>query len=174
MLVEPPTRISVRSTRYDGTPRDRVDADLLSADDGVYRVRIHAGTPCDTPRGPVDEVATATQILFDDRWYNVNHLHEVVAPYRNLWYCNIAIPATFDGRELHWVDLDLDVMCDVDRGVLLKDVELFEQRAASGYYPPAIVAKVYEARDEVLALAGAGAFPFDREAHIDAPAITER
>lgn len=60
-------------------------------------------------------------------------------------------------------------MCDIDRGVLLKDVELFEERAASGYYPPDVVERVYATRDEVLSLATAGAFPFDREQHIATP-----
>jgi protein associated with RNAse G/E len=163
-------RVSVRSTRYDGTLRDRFDADLLDARDGVYRVRIHKGTPVDSPRGTEPDIATATQILFADRWYNVNHIHEIVPPYNNLWYANIAMPAEFDGarstREIRWVDLDLDVMCDADRGILLKDVELFDGRAASGYYPAHIVDRVCAARDEVLELARSGAFPFDRENHI--------
>jgi len=128
---------------------------------------VYAGDASLGPDGATTEIATATQILFTDRWYNVNHLHEVVTPYNNLWYANIAMPATFDGTEIHWTDLDLDLMRDADLGVLLKDVDLFEARAASGYYPQSIVSKVYEVRDEVLALARSGAFPFDRERQID-------
>jgi protein associated with RNAse G/E len=163
------SRISVRSLRYDGSLRDQFDADLLDAHDGVYRVRVHRGDPVQTPGGTIAEVATATQLLFTGRWYNVNHIHEIVAPYRNYWYTNLAMPVRFDGGELLWVDLDLDVMHDIDRGVMLKDVELFEQRAASGYYPTDIVDRVYAARDEILALAADGAFPFDRERHIATP-----
>jgi protein associated with RNAse G/E len=166
-----PRRVTVRSTRYDGTFRDQFDADLLSAEDGVLTVRVYAGDPSLAPEGAVTEIATATQILFTDRWYNVNHLHEIVSPYNNLWYANIAMPATFDGREIHWIDLDLDVMRDADAGVLLKDVDIFEARTASGYYPPDIVSKVYAARDEVLALAQRGAFPFDRDHQIARPLL---
>jgi len=163
---QPQRRVTVRSTRYDGAFRDQFDADLLSDAGGVLRVRVYAGDPSLAPSGVVTEVVTATQVLFTDRWYNVNHMHEIVAPYNNLWYANIAMPATFDGREIHWIDLDLDVMRDADRGILLKDVDLFEERAKIGYYPADLVAKVYHARDEVLALARRGDFPFDRERQI--------
>lgn len=167
MLVPTATRrITVRSTRFDGSLRDEFEADFLGTAGTTLIVRTHVGTPIRVPNGVIAEVACATQILFTDRWYNVNHFHDIVAPYSNLWYANIAMPARFDGDSIEWIDLDLDVMCDVDRGVLLKDVELFEDRVASGYYPPDIVANVYAARDEVLALADRGAFPFDRHTHI--------
>lgn len=91
------TRITVRSLRYNGTLRDQFDADLLDARDGVYRVRLYHGDPVLTPNGVCDEIATATQLLFTDRWYNVNHIHEIVAPYRNYWYTNLAMPVRFDG-----------------------------------------------------------------------------
>jgi protein associated with RNAse G/E len=159
-------RVIVRSTRYDGSLRDQFDADLLGERDGAFFIRTYPGTPVLGINGTSPEITTATQILFTDRWYNVNHIHDIVSPFNNLWYTNIAMPATFDGATINWVDLDLDVMCDADRGILLKDVELFEQRATNGYYPPQIVEKVFAARDEVLALARADAFPFDRENHI--------
>ena len=143
-----------------------MEADLLSAEGGVYRVLIHAGTPTQTPGGVQPEIATATQILFADRWYNLNHFHEVVAPYSNLWYANLAMPAEFDGREIRWVDLDLDVMQDVERGVLLKDEQIFAEKVASGFYPPEIVRRVDAARDEILRFAASAAFPFDRERQI--------
>ncbi len=78
------------------------------------------------------------------------------------------MPARFDGVEISWVDLDLDVMCDVDRGILMKDEDIFQKRADSGFYPPDIVQRVRATCDEMLALARAGAFPFDRDAQISA------
>jgi len=128
-------------------------------------VRTHVGTPILVPDGVITEVTSVTHILFTDRWYNVNHFHQVVPPYSNLWYANIAMPAKLQSDTIEWIDLDLDVMCDVDNGILLKDVQLFDDRASSGYYPRDIVERVHAARDEVLALGRAGAFPFDRAAH---------
>ena len=159
-------RVSVKSVRYDGSLRDQFEADLLSADDGVYCVLIHPGTPVRTLGGVEREVTTTTQILFADRWFNVNHFHEVVAPYSNLWYANLAMPAEFNGHEIRWVDLDLDVMHDVDRGVVLKDEDIFAKKAAAGIYPQHIVRQVESARDEILRLAANAAFPFDREHQI--------
>jgi hypothetical protein len=166
-------RVSVRSLRYDGTPRHRLDANLLSAEAGVLRIRIDAGTPCETPGGVIREVATATQLLFADRWYNINHFHSVVAPYRNLWYVNLAMPATFDGNEIRWIDLDLDVMCDVEHGVLMKDEAPYAARVASGYYPKEIAENVEQARAEIISLARRAAFPFDRERQIGGDALPD-
>lgn len=165
--MPPAPRIHVRSSRYDGSMRDAFDAELLEERDGVIRVRIYEKARVETARGPIEELpVTTTQILFTDRWYNVLHMQQVVTPYRNLWYCNMAMPARRGDGEISWTDLDLDVMCDFEQGVLLKDVELFEQRAADGYYPPEIVERVRSARDDVLALAASGAFPFDHERQI--------
>ena len=101
-------RVRVRSTRYDGSLRDVFDAELLQAEDGVIRVRIYAGTIVTTATSDTPEIATATQIFFTDRWFNVNHFHEIVAPYSNLWYANLSMPAEFDGAEVRWVDFDRD------------------------------------------------------------------
>ncbi len=159
-------RVVVSSTRYDGSLRDEFEAELLNSSDGIFRIRTRPGTPIRSPRGTTLELATTTQILFADRWFNVNHMHEIVAPYRNLWYANLAMPAVLDGDVIRWIDLDLDVMCDVDRGILIKDEDLFNDRANSGYYPSDIVDEVLRTRDEILELARRGASPFDRENQI--------
>ena len=83
----------------------------------------------------------------------------------NVMAC-LAMPAEFNGHEIRWVDLDLDVMHDVDRGVVLKDEDIFAKKAAAGIYPQHIVRQVESARDEILRLAANAAFPFDREHQI--------
>jgi hypothetical protein len=53
-------------------------------------------------------------------------------------------------------------MCDYERGVLLKDVDEFERMARDLPMPPELIASAYAARDEILRLSAAGAFPFDQ------------
>ena len=156
--------IRVISTRYDGRPRDEHDAELLEDTANYIRIRIPQGTP-NTRAGELfeHEPCTTTQIFMRHSYYNVNHMSAVVAPYRNLWYANIALPPEFDGVTLRWTDLYLDVIRDIERGVLLKDAEQFEEMARTLPIPREIVERAYAARDEIMALAAAGAFPFDRE-----------
>jgi protein associated with RNAse G/E len=154
----------VISTRYDGRPRDEHDAVLLEDTADYVRIRIPKGTPISVAGAPVDvEPCETTQIFMRRSYYNVNHMSAVVPPYRNLWYANIALPPEFDGATLRWTDLYLDVMCDAEHGVLLKDVEEFEAMARALPIPRDIVERAYAARDEIIALASAGTFPFDRE-----------
>lgn len=81
-------------------------------------------------------------------------------------YANVGTPAQLDGDVLRWVDLDLDVFTSEDGAVTLDDVDEFDQHRKLFAYPEALVAEVFAARDELLALARTGGFPFDREAHI--------
>jgi protein associated with RNAse G/E len=163
--------IRVVSTRYDGRPRDEHDAELLEDNARDIRIRIPRGTPVTRGGEPFElEPSDSVQIFMRDADFNVNHMSAVVPPYRNLWYANIALPPEFDGDELRWTDLYLDVMRDHEHGVLLKDVEEFERMARELPIPPELVQRVYAARDEVLRLAAAGAFPFDH-AFSSAPQI---
>ena len=50
----------------------------------------------------------AVELYFEDRWYNVWHFRDDTT---ELWYCNVALPASFDGETLRWVDLDIDIRC---------------------------------------------------------------
>ena len=129
-------------------------------------MRTHAGNPHNSHRGAGVDLTDATAIFFAERWYNVNHLHNVVAPYNNYWYANVAMPAQFDGTTLTWTDLSLDLMHDRDRGIMLKDERECEDHVRNGYYPADIAARIYTARDEMLNLARRSAFPFNREVQI--------
>lgn len=154
--------IRVRSTRYDGRPRDEHTAELFDETDVYVRIRIPAGTEVTCAGRFVErEPCDTTQIFMKRSYFNVNHMSALVAPYRNLWYANIAIPPEFDGDELRWTDLYLDVMCDYQHGVLLKDVDEFERMARDLPMPADLVANAYAARDEILQLAATSAFPFD-------------
>ena len=164
-----PQHISVVSTRYDGRPRDEHGAELFDVTDEYIRIVVPRGTPITIAGVFVEqEPSGTTQVFMRHSYYNVNHISAVVSPYRNLWYANIAIPPVLDGDVLRWTDLYLDVMCDVDRGILLKDVEEFDEMVRRLPIPPSLVERAYAARDEVMTLAAAHSFPFDREVQLAA------
>lgn len=155
------------STRYDGRPRDEHAAELIDVTEGYIRILVPQGTPVTTAGRLIEhEVTATTQIFMRGSYFNVNHMSAVVPPCRNLWYANIALPPTFDGGVLRWTDLYLDVMFDAERGVLLKDVEEFGAMARGLPIPEPTLERARAAKDEVLTLAAAGSFPFDREAQL--------
>ena len=111
----------------------------------------------------IETETDAVDTYFGDRWYNVYH-YGSSAPY--LWYCNMAMPATFDGKTLHWVDLDIDVRCDRDGSLVVLDEDEFEVHRVEMGYPEDVVEAALVARDVVLSLARLGVFPFDHEAQL--------
>ena len=78
----------------------------------------------------------------------------------------MAAPASFDGDELHWVDLDIDVRCYLDGSLRVLDEDEFERNRVEMAYPDELVTQALAARDEVLRLGREGAFPFDYETQI--------
>ena len=163
-------KILVRSQKFDGTLRDEYEATLLDQQDGLVRLLVPRGTPIHGGDGRRSARATdsATELYFTDRWYNVWHFDSPRAPYWNLWYANVALPATFDGETLQWVDLDIDLRQYMDGSIVVLDEDEFEVNRRAMPYPDDIVDHALAARDEMLQLAETGVFPFDREAHLAA------
>lgn len=158
--------VSVVSTKYDETPRDRYEAQLLDHQGPIVRLRVPAGTPTYGKYGQIVEAEdNAIEIYFTDRWYNVWHFREHTT-YDNLWYSNIAMPARFDGKTLRWVDLDLDIRCHLDGSIRVLDEDEFEQNRIEMGYPSEVVERAFAARDEVLRLGKDGTFPFDHETQL--------
>lgn len=160
-------KILIRSQKYDGTPRDEHETLLLDQQGSLVRIVVARGTPIYDGGGRRVETATdtSTELYFTDRWYNVRHFDGPRAPYWNLWYANVALPATFDGEVLQWVDLDIDLRQHSDGSVVVLDEDEFEVNRRAAPYPADVVEQAPAARDEMLRLADTGAFPFDRNAH---------
>ena len=158
--------VRVVSTKYDGTPRDCYEAQLLDHEGPMVRLRVPAGTPTYGKHGQMVEAEdNAIEIYFTDRWYNVWHFREHTT-YHNLWYSNIAMPARFDGKTLQWVDLDIDIRCYLDGSLRVLDEDEFEQNRTEMGYRSEVVEHALAARDEVLQLGKVGTFPFDHETQL--------
>ncbi len=159
--------IRVASTKYDGSRHYEFDAQILAHEGPMLTLLVPEGTSSTSDRGsqPVD--TTFTALFWTDRDYNVFHNHRPMGRRRITSYANVALPAEFEGDVLRWVDLDLDVIVDADGGVVLDDEDEFEEHRLRFAYPQDVVSRAITARDELLRLAGAGAFPFDRAVHIE-------
>jgi protein associated with RNAse G/E len=64
------------------------------------------------------------ETYFTDRWYNQFEIFARQTGERRGWYCNITLPADFDGQTLSYVDLALDLLVFPDgRQVVLDEDE---------------------------------------------------
>ena len=157
--------VRVVSIKYDGALRDTYDAQLLDHVGTALRLSVPADTPQYEAKKDqwVPATDNAIEIYFADRWYNVWHFPS--SP-RNLWYCNIAMPAEFDGKTVKWVDLDLDVRCHPDGAIKVLDEDEFDQHRVQMSYLDEVVDRALAALDEVLYLAGERKFPFDHDEQV--------
>ena len=165
--MAPPRQVRIEKTKYDGTVRRFCAGQLLDHSGPLLRVKVPAATPVYVTREErwVPSGDTALHCYFEDRWYNVWNLGEhIIAP--NLWYANVAMPAGFDGATIRWVDLDIDIRCYLDGSLEVLDEDEFAQHRVELGYSDEVVEHALAARDEMLRLASAGAFPFDHETQI--------
>jgi protein associated with RNAse G/E len=149
----------VVGTKYDGSPRDEWPAQLLEQRGTQLRLYVPEETKAIVRghRRQVTHVAF-TALFWTDRWYNVWQFDRARAV---LFYANVAMPCQFDGSVLRWVDLDIDIVCCADGSVVVKDEDEFEEHTARFAYPDHVVERALAARDELLSLANAAAFPFN-------------
>ena len=159
--------VQVVSTKYDGTLRDTCQAQVLDHVGSTVRLIVPAGTAIYAGKADqgVEAEDNGIEIYFTDRWYNVWHLREHTT-WPNRWYSNVAAPARFDGDELHWVDLDIDIRCYLDGSLQVLDEDEFERNRVEMGYPDELVSQALAAREEVLRLGRERVFPFDYERQI--------
>lgn len=95
-----------------------------------------------------------------DRWYNVFRFQEPNDKLRN-FYCNIAMPPTFENGVLDYVDLDIDVLVWKDFTVEILDREDFERNTVTFDYSDEMKSKVVESLAYLIQAIEAQRFPFD-------------
>jgi protein associated with RNAse G/E len=108
-------------------------------------------------------IASGTQSLeyyWLDHWYNIFRFAQPDGKLRN-YYCNVNVPATFDGETLSYVDLDLDILVDPDFSYRILDVEDFERNVKCYGYTTEVQAEARQALDELVSMIETRAFPFN-------------
>lgn len=109
-----------------------------------------------------------TEHYYSDRWYSIFELHDAGGRLKG-WYCNVTRPALIGDDTVESEDLELDLLVSADRRALrLDDEDEFAARNLERDDPAAHRAAL-AAVDELRALIGRGAPPFDH----DLPSETE-
>ena len=100
------------------------------------------------------------EFYFNDRWYTVacvfNNEGEIES-----YYCNIAMPCTFTGNEVSFIDLDLDVIIQPDMSYKVIDWDDFEEHKVLYGYPHELIGKINNGLTSIKSDIKSGTFPFD-------------
>lgn len=153
--------VRVDSLKYDGRLHRSWNARLARREgslvvvEGVFEAEVRHGL-----LGTIAAGTHSTEYYWTDRWYSVFRFREPSGQLRN-YYCNVNRPAVFDGRVLSFVDLDIDVLVAPDFTHKVLDEEEFEIHAARYGYTDEVMRRVAAAREELIGLISARAFPFD-------------
>ena len=185
--------INIRGTNFDGTAHWFHRAYLLLERDGLLITQTFAGTMVETERGPWESGFHTRGHYWADRWYNVIRLENprdeasaapIPEAFAGLgdasgghtgqteaesslfgYYCNVATPVLFDGENLRYADLQLDVIVRPQDGRLIyevRDEDEFDAAVKRYAYTPALIDSARAAVEEIVVLVKAGRFPFDR------------
>jgi protein associated with RNAse G/E len=159
--------VRVVGTNYDGSPHWTHMAYLVLERGGLTVVQSFAGTRVGTERGEWVSPYHTRGHYWADRWYNVIRV-ETPGKAAERWvryYCNIATPAEFDGANLHYVDLQLDVIVETREGKLqaaVIDEEDFDAARVRFRYPHDLIRSARAAVEELLTLVSGRQFPFNK------------
>lgn len=153
-------RITVRALKFDRKEHKRWRARInryegsLIVLDAVFDIEVQHDR-----LGLIRRGTLTREYYWLDRWYNVFAFLDADGRVTS-FYCNINMPPRFDGQELCYVDLDVDVLVTPRLSYEILDVEEFELNAAHYLYPNAVIDAAHVALDELITLIEARVFPF--------------
>jgi protein associated with RNAse G/E len=153
--------VVVTKQKFDGTAKPDWTGDLVDAIGDRWLVVYHKDTGHHTTTGnPVPHAL---------RYYGMDCPLSILVCFDALgnvieYQCDAALPAELQGRQITFVDLDLDVMADAELSYYTRDHEVFAQRSVAMGYPPEVVAAAYAGVRLAIELIESGAAPFDGSA----------
>ena len=153
--------IEVQTFKLNGQPHRTWRAELIRQEesllilDGAFEVDVQHDL-----LGTITAGTHSLEYYWLDRWYNVFRFSQPNGELRN-YYCNVNVPPAFDGETLSYVDLDLDILVAPDFSFQILDAQDFERNAEIYGYDDEIRANAQRALDELVALIGKRAFPFN-------------
>ena len=153
--------VEVRVYKYDGLLHRTWPAELLRQEGSL--IVLDAKFADEVIHDLLGTIASGTHSLeyyWLDRWYNVFRFAEPDGALRN-YYCNVNVLPTFDGENLTYVDLDLDILVEPDLSYRILDVEDFERNAEDYGYSVEVRANARRAVDELVSMIETRAFPFN-------------
>jgi len=153
--------ITVRALKYDGKGHRRWSARLLEQHSSLLVLDAHFAE--EVQHDLLGVIAAGTQSIeyyWLDRWYNIFRFCEPDGKLRG-YYCNVNVPPVFDGSELTYVDLDIDILVHADLSYSVLDLDEFEQNAKTHGYPPDVHENAHRAVTELETLIRSRTFPFN-------------
>lgn len=153
--------VKVCARKFDGRLHREWQARLLAREDSLICVEGVFEEEIRHPQlGIIAPGTFSTEYYWTDRWYSVFRFREPTGELRN-YYCNINLPAEFDGSVLTFIDLDIDVLVAPDFSRRILDEDEFAANAALYHYPALVRDTVPRALAELNALIERRDFPFD-------------
>lgn len=159
--ARPGSRALLRAIKYDGTAHWIQPFQVVSDDGNLLIASYRARTPIYTSRGEFRSPYDSLVYFWRDRWFNVFRLSRPGCGLA-LWYCNVTTPPTFDGQQIGYIDLDLDVTVRSNGGIELLDQDEFDEHQKIYGYPDEVIAQAEDAAREIILLAEENGFPFNR------------
>jgi protein associated with RNAse G/E len=157
-----PNRIvRVCARKFDGRLHREWQANLLAQVDSLICVEGVFEEEIRHPQlGNIAPGTLSTEYYWTDRWYSIFRFREPTGELRN-YYCNINLPAEFDGGVLTFVDLDIDLLVAPDFSRRILDEDEFAANAARYRYPAEVLDTVPRALAELLRIVERRDYPFD-------------
>jgi protein associated with RNAse G/E len=153
--------VTVRAYKFDGSEHRSWPAEIVQHDGSLVvlhaffqeevRHQILGTIPCGT---------LSVEYYWLDRWYNVFRFYKPNGEVRN-YYCNVNVPPEFDGQNLRYIDLDIDILVNADHSYEVLDLADFEENALRYNYPQKIQTRAHNAVIELQQLIESRSFPFD-------------
>ena len=157
---EPGTKIEVRTFKYDGKEHRRWRAELLRQEESLILLDAKFEEKIEHPLlGLIESGTLSLEYYWLDRWYNIFRFLEPSGELRS-FYCNVSVPPVFDGQNLSYIDLDMDVLVSPDLSYRILDEDEFAENALRFNYPQEVLRKAQEGLEELVSLIEAKGFPF--------------
>jgi protein associated with RNAse G/E len=161
-IREPPNgqTVLVKALKYDGHEHRRWKANLIQSEKSL--IVLDAKFETDVYHELIGTIVSGTssvEYYWLDRWYNIfrfSNSHGRLLSY----YCNVNIPPDFNGRQLIYVDLDIDILVQPDFSYQILDEDEFNVNAIRFDYPVFIKSKAQQAVNELTFMIEEGQFPF--------------
>ncbi|HEV7906056.1 MAG TPA: DUF402 domain-containing protein [Pyrinomonadaceae bacterium] len=153
--------VTVQALKFDGRLHRTWQANLVAQDDSLVIVEGVFEEEIRHPQlGTIEPGTRSTEYYWTDRCYSIFRFLQPSGELRN-YYCNINLPAEFDGSILSFVDLDIDVLVAPDFSYRVLDEEEFIANAALYVYPEDVRAAVPHALAELIGIIERRDYPFD-------------
>jgi len=144
--------VTVEALNFDLSPRKSWPARLLeSRDDRIVLLGEFHHDINHPELGVIRRGTRSREFFFADRWYNIFEFTEASGELRS-FYCNIAMPPTFEDSILRYVDLDIDVSVAPDGTIKVLDLDESYENAERFSYSEDVKHRAHEALRELLEL----------------------